>query len=110
MSRGLGKLQRAILAELARDPGHCSWHGKKWRWLVDLIVHCYHPDRFDPVGNCDSYDYTRSEFVSIHRAIQSLERHGLIETDFDTRGDVYRPNDDIRGGISRLKLLRLADS
>jgi len=102
MSRGLGKIQRAILAVLGTRDGY--------KWLdggtpvTELTVRVYHPERFDH-GECDSWDYTRSEYVATHRAVDALERRGLVTTwEYDRDMRLHRRT---RGGRTRMRAVRL---
>ena len=103
MSRGLGWVQRAILGVL----GQKEWYRDGYLPITELTVQTYHPERFDEVGDCYDWSYTRSEFVSIHRAVQSLEERGLIETKAEQVGWRERPFLQ-HGGISHRKRARLS--
>lgn len=84
MSRGLGKTQRAILdiLEYYRE----RWDG--WAGVETLAAQVYHPERWEYEEMVDwsidpaepYYSVTRAEYVATHRAVQSLERRGLVET------------------------------
>ena len=79
MSRGLGKVQRAILDEISKD-------ADRWRFVKDIMVLALHPEHFaddgDPLDNNlpGLWDLTRSEYVSGLRAVESLERRGLVQS------------------------------
>lgn len=103
MSRGLGKVQQAILARLADCDG--------WESINSIANMVYHPERYHyqgvyyfSDGDADSYDCTKSETSSIHRSIQKLERSGLVETETQT-GD-FRAGFE-RGGVTKYKRVRL---
>lgn len=78
---------------------------ERWHFIGDLLVKVYHPERFDEREECCNYSYTRAEFVSFHRAIQSLERRGLVETTLYKSG-MLNFNDG-KGGACIAKKLRL---
>ena len=96
MSRGLGKVQRAILDEVCGN----------WWDVWDVIAKALHPERFDgfhpldeyftmirepgEVGKLAAWILTRSEYTSALRAIASLERRGLVETEMRTFRDGKR--------------------
>jgi len=79
MSRGLGRVQRLILDRLRE----CN----RWVGIPRLANMVYHPERFEYQGvfywndGPDSWDMSHSERVSIHRAVRSLERRGLVVTE-----------------------------
>ena len=92
MSRGLGKVQRAILDKMGGD----------WWDALDVIAKALHPERFDnegaPLdeyfrmtdgelrkrGELAAWALTRSEYTSALRAIVSLKRRGLVQTEMRT--------------------------
>ena len=92
MGRGLSVQQWKILKVLARH----LWDWRTWKWRapddivswtsVDQIAEevCL-PDKFDPEsGDPDWRDTrkpTRSQYVSVARAVQSLEKRGLVESE-----------------------------
>jgi len=97
MSRGLGKVQRQIIAILEK---HQDWHnafilenpfnifGKPiiddGVSVKDLAAKVYHPDWFDEKGDMIDYwfldEIPNHEMSSTYRAIKSLEKRGLVET------------------------------
>lgn len=56
-----------------------------WHWVSDLMPHVFHPERFQENGDPKPdvwlpYEYTRSEYVAVDRAIRTLEQQGLVES------------------------------
>lgn len=89
MSRGLGKIERAILEALKKHNADGIKHNihNEWEQISSLTLYVYHPDRLEWDGEidfCEDFDdrsYSRAEYVAIHRAVQTLERKGLVETE-----------------------------
>ncbi len=86
MSRGLGKTQRAILDALQASPAG-------FLEVTDLAARVYHANIYpaDELADRDHDEYrrlyffaheaiTRAEYVATFRAVQQLERRGLVET------------------------------
>lgn len=86
MSRGLGKTQRAILDALRTSPSG-------FLEVTDLAARVYHAHIYpaDELADRDHDEYrrlyffaheaiTRAEYVATFRAVQQLERRGLVET------------------------------
>lgn len=83
MSKGLGKTQRAILDALV---------GQSYCTVNDLAARVFHADRYPPaeladsdwleyMRQCGTIPVTRSQYVSTFRAVQALERAGLVTTE-----------------------------
>lgn len=72
MSRGLGKLQREILAYLERsNTGSCAVE------LAYLLAN----DWADNIAADQSKWFTRAQLVSVRRAIHGLHARGFVEVD-----------------------------
>jgi hypothetical protein len=70
MSRGLGRVERAILAALAEVPGVSV----STKTLVAKVFGTGTPGPFIPHGA------TTTQVASVARAVRSLERKGLVAT------------------------------
>ncbi len=74
MSRGLGKIQKAILDVLQQD---------KEPELTTLTILVFHPEMVNEHGEID-FDWTKkpwvthAEYVTIDRAVRTLERRGMV--------------------------------
>jgi hypothetical protein len=81
VSRGLGKVQRAVLDTIRTEP--------QYPWpITELVMHVYHPEN---VGSyLHIFTHTNAEHVAVYRAVMSLERKGLIRTEYRT-GYEQRP-------------------
>lgn len=101
MSKGLGKIQRQLLVLIAKKKGKDGWAS-----VQDLVVKVYHPERFDEVGDCWDWTYSRAEYVTIHRAIDSLERRGLVETKRHA-SSIYKIKTSGQGGAMIARMVRL---
>jgi hypothetical protein len=88
MGKRLGKIQRQILYVLKHrlEDKHCS----DWTPVTWLTCFVFHPDRFYDDYCKDNYwfsydkgdvnNYSRSEYISTHRAVKRLEEMDLVET------------------------------
>ena len=73
MSKGYGKIERAILQCLNR---------KQRAQTTSFIVICvFYPERFDEVGDIMHTSPTPTQYKSILRALASLESKGLIKSE-----------------------------
>ena len=74
MSRGLGRLQRAVLGRLREAEG--------WCWTRDIALDLYRRwhSRSAPASPADQEEPPRSFLVSVRRAIHTLSERGLIQT------------------------------
>ncbi len=70
MSKGLGKIERAILQQLE----------KGYSGVNSLAVEVFHQERKLENGDFTSYDITSAVYKSTLRALNSLERKGLIKS------------------------------
>lgn len=73
---GLGKTQYAIKNILEDE-------GKIWEWIPieNLTAKVYYPDlRGDAKWMWEDYPVTRSQTNTVHRAVKSLEKIGLVKT------------------------------
>ena len=68
---GVGETQRKILniLEQKEEPTMLG--------IAVLATRVYHPERYSK----NHYHYTKSEYSSMHRAVRSLERRGLVKTE-----------------------------
>lgn len=79
MSKGLGKIERAVLAEFAWDP-ELDVH--KRDWAIEAV---FRPGADDP--RFDDWEPTRAQVSTVNRAIRSLIRKELLfEKDWYPRG------------------------
>jgi len=80
MSKGLGRMERAVLGELGDGGRQCTTYG-----LASCIFGITRPYR-----NCmdkPPVDATEAQMVSLRRAIRSLQRKGLVKVSvFDYPG------------------------
>ncbi len=73
---GLGKTQRKIMDIL-------EYEARKWEWtpIDELTSKIYHPDLREATGwTMEDYPITRSQINTVHRAVKSLEKRGLVKT------------------------------
>ena len=102
MSRGLGKVQHCIIERLKMYDGAA---GLKW-----LVIAVFHPERFLWKGeyywhdDLSDWTYSRAEYVSVHRAVKSLESRGIVETKAST---CYDPRYN-KGGALRYTRVQLS--
>lgn len=69
MSRGLGRVQRAVLDYLATDPMGRWAGGQGWAYKRSVVI-------------AVAGDYSESADVSVRRAIRKLANAGLIEASY----------------------------
>jgi len=122
MSRGLGKIQRQIMAILEKDwKQHQEvvsfmrrpvlYRGIDVKYLTAMV---YHPEWFNETGGLidyltvdfravdiwAKYDLPKHEKSSVYRAAKSLEKRGLVETEIE-KGEMEK---DPSGGGYRWSL------
>jgi len=78
MSRGLGKRQQQIMKVLRSKDN--------WQDITSLAAYSFYPDKywykpdqkyyFDGIKEWPTY----SQIITIHKAVNSLEKRGLVET------------------------------
>lgn len=81
MSRGLGKIQRAVLEYLQSQkdtpsPRNYKLHGPGWRFASDAIWHAYKIEDGDTLSP--------AQYNAGFRAIDKLVRMGLVEKIYST--------------------------
>lgn len=81
MSRGLGKVERAILEAMQARPD-------REYWTKALCIHVYRPDEYDSEsGDYGPFcNFTEAQRKSVLRAAASLERKGFIKSTVRTFG------------------------
>ena len=72
MSRGLGRIERKVIKKMEelKDRKHPFF-------LSDMVYHVF-DELCDEVGDIVK-DYNRSQYVTVHRAVKSLEKKGIIQ-------------------------------
>lgn len=99
MSRGLGKVQQALIAHLDTD---------HWEEIDTLVAHAFYPERADENGEIWDTTHTQGEHASVYRALRTLEKRGLVELDIHKvrliELPLYQSN---LGGARRRVLARL---
>lgn len=113
MSRGLGKTQRAVLDMLRQHTHGCE--------MTELARRVFHPDTYpaDELFDADMGEHqrqywkvcqltTRAQYVSVFRAVQTLERAGLVETEIKIPKPImgYRPPGSVRWKLVKLSVDR----
>jgi hypothetical protein len=112
VSKGLGDIQRTVVEALSRihrqrvlDAQHLPpFHARlfnsddaAWVSIRELVKHVFHSDPDDD----NDREASRSELVSIHRAVASLETRGLVEV------KIVKYSMADFGGANRYKAVRL---
>ncbi len=110
MSKGLGDIQRTVVEALSRihqqrvhdaqflPPFHARLFNSDnaaWVSIGELVKHVFHSD----LG--DDTEASRSQLVSVHRAVASLETRGLVEV------KIVKYSLADFGGANRYKAVRL---
>ncbi len=91
MGRGLGDVQRAILAALASDSSDEPWTVRE---LIEALYQSYPPSEGGWAANALGMVIDRyySASTSVNRALRALADRGLVECAGRLRHDQGRPN------------------
>ena len=73
MSRGLGRIERKVIKEMEERKDR-----KNPFFFSDMVYYVF-DELCDEVGDIVKY-YNRSQYVTVHRAVKSLEKKGIIQT------------------------------
>jgi hypothetical protein len=120
MSRGLGKIERKIIEALKEREKEAEKKGwDKWTFLGNLAYDVFDGELIDvcmsnPFSTGDviiGEEPTRAQYVSVWRAVKSLERKGVVQTKREIAGFMERNTGHEWGGVSCLvKVMLSVDS